>query len=95
VHFIIPGKGKFMSESITIKVEFMDGNVWEYEVPLGQVDAAGIGELLTRINENQNMAFEADGQLVVIPLHNVRSFVAYPFPDVAPKGFIRGAKLKT
>jgi hypothetical protein len=45
--------------------------------------------------ESDTFTAEVDGQLVIIPLRNVRYVVISPAPETLPQGIIRNARIVT
>ena len=52
------------------------------------------GQVKTSLEAGQFMA-QVEGQLVVIPMRNVKYMIVSPAPETLPQGIIRNAKIAT
>ena len=72
------------------KITFMDGQTWDFtfEAVKDEGDPT-IAGLINSMNEMDNIVFELDGRLTIIPLNNVRSVDVSPAPATLPANVIR------
>ena len=84
-----------MSEKRGLIIHFMDGTkkVLEFPQQVADGDVAAAAKLKAALEARQ-LAIEAEGALVVIPLDNVKYLQLYPAPKKLPAGVIRGASFK-
>ena len=82
-----------MPRSATKVIHFMDGSriVLTYPKQAG-TDAATIAANVRKAIDQDKLAVEVDGDLMVIPMRNIKYVHITPAPDVLPKGVL-GARV--
>jgi hypothetical protein len=77
-----------------LTMHFMDGTklVVRYPKQAG-TDAATIAATVKRALDADKVVFEVDGDLVIVPMRNVKYFHLSPAPDHLPAGVIKQGKL--
>jgi hypothetical protein len=77
-----------------LTVHFMDGTKLSVRYPrLTGLDASSIAAAVKRALDAEKIVVEIDGDLLVIPMRNVKYFHLTPAPDHIPQGVIRGGRL--
>jgi hypothetical protein len=77
-----------------LTVHFMDGTKLSVRYPrMTGLDASTIAAAVKRALDAEKIAVEIDGDLLVIPMRNVKYFHITPAPDHMPQGVIRGGRL--
>ena len=85
-----------MAQEVTGTIHFMDGSKialrWPRQAGTGsQIIAANVKKAL----EADRMIVEVDGDLLLIPLRNVKYVQLTPAPKELPAGVLRGAQIVT
>ncbi len=85
-----------MAQEVTGTIHFMDGSKialrWPRQAGTGaQIIAANVKKAL----EADRIMVEADGELLLIPLRNVKYLQINPSPKELPVGVLRGAQIIT
>ena len=83
-----------MARNATMVIHFMDGSkiVFTYPKQAG-TDSATIAATVRKAIDQDKLAVEVDGDLMVIPMRNVKYVHVTPAPDALPKGVLVGARL--
>lgn len=81
-------------KNAVLTVHFMDGTKVSVRYPRqAGVDATTIAATVKRALDADKIIVEIDGDLLTIPMRNVKYFHLTPAPDHLPQGVIRGGKL--
>lgn len=80
--------------NVFLAMHFMDGTklMVRYPRQAGH-DAATIGAAVKRAIDADKIAVEVDGDLLVIPMRNVKYIQVSPAPEHLPSGVIRQGKI--
>ena len=83
-----------MSEIAKATIHFMDGTKLAIEYPrqAGE-DAATISMNVRKVLEADKITLEAQGDLIVIPVRNIKYIQISPAPDEIPAGVLRNVKI--
>ncbi|WP_455204111.1 hypothetical protein [Kaarinaea lacus] len=83
-----------MAKEACLMVYFNDGShlIFEYPKQAGN-DPATIAANVRKALEKDKLAAEVDGDLVVIPLQNVKYVRVSPAPDALPEGIIKNVSI--
>jgi hypothetical protein len=77
------------------RITFMDGQSMTLNYKTAQSEAAfRLGEILNRLREVNNLVFELEGKLMIIPMTNVRTVELSPAPDNLPPDIGRATLLE-
>ena len=76
------------------KINFIDGESCRfiYE-PIRADEPSSIGQAIQELSKNNNLIFQVEGKLIVIPMNNVRSIEISPSPVNLPQTIIKGRYL--
>ena len=76
------------------KINFIDGKSCRfiYE-PVRADEPSSIGQAIQELSKNNNLIFQVEGKLIVIPMNNVRSIEISPSPVNLPQTIIKGRYL--
>jgi hypothetical protein len=81
-------------KNAVLTVHFMDGTKLLVRYPrLTGVDATTIAAAVRRALDAEKVIVEVDGDLLIIPMRNVKYFHLTPAPDHLPQGVIRRGRL--
>ena len=85
-----------MAKNAILTVHFIDGTRVSVRYPrLTGIDSASIASAVKRALDADKIVIEVDGDLMVIPMKNVKYFHLTPAPEHVPQGVIRGGRLET
>ena len=76
----------------TLVVHFNDGTKLAFSFPR-QADAHSASAKLDELLKHDNLAVEADGTLILIPLTSVKYAQVVPAPEAVSGSVIRGARM--
>ena len=76
------------------KIDFIDGESCRfiYE-PVRADEPSSIGQAIQELSKNNNLIFQVEGKLVIIPMNNVRSIEISPSPANLPQSIIKARYL--
>ena len=81
-------------KNAVLTVHFMDGTKLAVRYPrLAGLDATALAAAVKRALDAEKIVVEVDGDLLIIPMKNVKYFHLTPAPDHIPQGVIRNGKL--
>ena len=81
-------------KNAVLTVHFMDGTKLSVRYPrLTGMDRTGIAAAVKRALDAEKVIVEVDGDLLIIPMKNVKYFHLTPAPDHIPQGVIRNGRL--
>ena len=75
-------------------VHFIDGSRLSVSFPPQVENLAQMASQVRKALEANELAFEAEGELIVIPTANVKYLQVHPAPERLPDSVIRGARLE-
>ena len=77
-----------------LTVFFMDGSKVSFRYPRqAGTDPSTIANTVKRAIDSERLTLEVDGDLLVIPMRNVKYAQVSPAPDHLPQGVLRKARL--
>ena len=76
-----------------LTVHFIDGSEMSVSFPKQGGNPLRLAQRVQEAIESSQLAIELDGQLLVIPMSNVKYLQARPCPDELPETVIRGGAL--
>ena len=79
-------------EQGTLVVHFNDGTKLAFSAPR-QVDRHSMAAKLEEVLKHNQLAIEADGTLILIPLTSIKYAQVVPAPEVLGGSVIKGARL--
>ena len=83
-----------MPRNGTMVIHFMDGSKITFTYPRQvEADAGTMAANVRKAIDQDKLAVEVDGDLLIIPTRNVKYIQVSPAPDVLPKGVLEGARL--
>ena len=86
-----------MSKEAHAVIHFMDGTKIVFKYPRLQAgkatDSSMIASAVKKALEQDKIAVEADGSLIVIPVRNIKYIQIVPPPDALPAGVLRNAQI--
>ncbi len=83
-----------MAAFVTMTVFFMDGTRASFRYPRqAGADAATIAANVKRAIEADKLLLEVDGDLMVVPIRNIKYVQLSPGPQQLPPGVLRGARV--
>jgi hypothetical protein len=76
------------------KINFIDGESTRfiYE-PVRKDETSSIAQAIQELSKNNNLIFQVEGKLIIIPMNNVRSIEISPSPVNLPQTIIKGRYL--
>lgn len=81
-------------KNAVLTVHFIDGTRVSVRYPrLSGTDSATISAAVKRALDADKVIIEVDGDLLIIPMKNVKYFHLTPAPEHLPQGVIRGGRL--
>ena len=81
-------------KNAVLTVHFIDGTKVSMRYPrLSGLDPATLASQVKRALDADKVVVEVDGDLLIIPMRNVKYFHLTPAPDHLPQGVIRGGRL--
>lgn len=83
-----------MDSNRFLTVHFIDGSEMSVTFPKQGGNPLLLAKRVQQAIESRQLAIEMDGQLVVIPMDNVKYMQASPSPDELPETVILGGTLK-
>jgi hypothetical protein len=83
-----------MAKLARMLIHFMDGSkiVFQYPKQAGE-DPATIASNVRKALESDKIVLEAQGDLMIIPVRNIKYIQVSPAPDELPKGVLRNARI--
>jgi hypothetical protein len=83
-----------MAKLVRAVIHFMDGTriVLEYPKQAGE-DPTTIASNVRKALESDKIVLEAQGDLMIIPVRNIKYIQVSPAPDELPKGVLRNARI--
>jgi hypothetical protein len=80
---------------VSMTVHFIDGTKASFRYPKqAGTDAATISANVKRAIDADKLVLEADGDLIVIPIRNVKYIQVSPAPAHLPSGILRQARIE-
>ena len=83
-----------MSNERNLTIFFTDGSDLSLTFPEQGGNPHLLAKRVQAALESQQMAFEIDNELLVVPMHNVKYLQMSPSPDMLPESVIVGAVVK-
>jgi hypothetical protein len=82
-----------MAEEVRAIIHFMDGTkvAFEYPKQAGE-DPTTIASNVKKALDSDKIVLEAQGDLIIIPIRNIKYIQVSPAPDKLPKGILRKAR---
>lgn len=77
-----------------LTVHFMDGTKLSVSFPEQVQDLATMASRVQKALEASELAFEAEGELIVIPTANIKYLQLHPSPERLPDTVVQGARLE-
>ena len=77
-----------------LTVHFIDGSKISVSFPQQIKDLATMASKVQKALEGDHLAFEADGDLIVVPTSSVKYLQLHPAPEKLPDSVIQGARLE-
>jgi hypothetical protein len=82
------------TRTASLLIRFMDGSKITVRYPKqAGSDPATIAANVRKALDTDRILVEVDGNLLFIPLNNVKYFQVMPAPDVLPPNVLRGARM--
>jgi hypothetical protein len=75
-------------------VHFIDGSKISISFPQQIKDPAMMASRVQKALQANELAFEADGDLIVIPTANIKYLQVHPAPEKLPEMVVQGARLE-
>ena len=82
-----------MSDDVRLVIHFMDGSKIDARFPRQTTDPIKVAQNIRKAMDLDKLTIEMEGQLMLIPLANVKYLQVSPAPDNLPEGVIKGASL--
>jgi len=83
-----------MTRNGTMVIFFMDGSKITLTYPRqAKTDTATMASNVRKAIDQDKLTVEAEGELLVIPMRNVKYVQVSPAPDALPQGVLGGARL--
>ena len=77
-----------------LTVHFIDGSKISISFPQQIKDPAMMASKVQKALQANELAFEADGDLIVIPTANIKYLQVHPAPEKLPESVVQGARLE-
>ena len=77
-----------------LTVHFIDGTKISVSFPQQIKDPAMMASKVQKALQANELAFEAEGELIVIPTANVKYLQLHPAPQKLPEMVVKGARLE-
>jgi len=76
------------------KINFIDGESMHFIFePVHADEASSMGQAIREISQNNNLIFQLEGKIVIVPMNNVRSIEVSPSPKNLPQSIIKAQYL--
>ena len=76
------------------KIDFIDGESMRFTFePVHADETSSMGQAIREMSQNNNLIFQIEGKLVIIPMNNVRSIEVSPSPRNLPRSIIKARYL--
>ena len=82
-----------MSERVNAKLHFMDGTSISLKWRRQETNPAMVASQLRKALEMDKLAVEVHGDLLVIPIRNVKYLQMSPAPETLPNDVVKGASI--
>ena len=76
-------------------INFVDGESMRFIYEPARLDEpSSIGQAIQEMSKTNNLIFQIEGKLVIIPMNNVRSIEVSPSPKNLPRSIIKAQYLE-